>query len=221
MSIRLCFLLAVGLASSPPPSPPSTGRLTPTAGRTCSSSRPCRAATWPRRSRRPSPWATERTPTSPTSFPGCWAAARSFPSFSCCGPCSRRRKARGPCPRGCPSTPRGWTLWRRGWEVSAWLCAAKSCACCDSSGNRAYDGPVLAQAGWLGERLRAQGGRAEAELAELALEVLEYAGSSANPVFLDSVLRLQASSREAAIARLAAAVAARLAKTASESPAEW
>jgi hypothetical protein len=90
-----------------------------------------------------------------------------------------------------------------------------------NSGNRAYDGPVLAQAGWLGERLRAQGGRAEAELAELALEVLEYAGSSANPVFLDSVLRLQASSREAAIARLAGAVAARLAKTASESPAEW
>jgi len=89
------------------------------------------------------------------------------------------------------------------------------------SGKRAYDGPVLAQAGWLGERLRAQGGRAEVELAELALEVLAYAGSSANPVFLDPVLRLQASSRETAIARLAAAVAAGLAKTASGSPAEW
>jgi hypothetical protein len=89
------------------------------------------------------------------------------------------------------------------------------------SGNRAYDGPVLLQAAWLGERLRAQGGRAAAELAGLALEMLAYAESSANPVFLDAVLRLQESSRSAPIAHRAAAVAAELAKKPSVNPGEW
>jgi hypothetical protein len=89
------------------------------------------------------------------------------------------------------------------------------------SGNRAYDGAVLLQAAWLGERLRAQGGRASAELAGLALEVLSYAESSADPVFLDAVLRLRESSRSASIARRAAAVAAELAKRASANPGEW
>jgi hypothetical protein len=89
------------------------------------------------------------------------------------------------------------------------------------AGNRAYDGPVLAQAGWLSERFRAQAGQAETELAELALEVLAYASSSANPVFLDPVLRLQEGSRTACIARQAAAVAAELVKTTSGNPAEW
>ncbi|OHD25795.1 MAG: hypothetical protein A2064_05185 [Spirochaetes bacterium GWB1_66_5] len=89
------------------------------------------------------------------------------------------------------------------------------------SGNRAYDGQVLLQAAWLGERLRAQGGRAEAELAGLALEVLAYAESSAQPVFLNAVLRLQESSRSAPIAHRAAAVAAELAKGASGNPGEW
>jgi hypothetical protein len=92
------------------------------------------------------------------------------------------------------------------------------------TGDRAFDGPVLAQAGWLSERLRAQAGQAETELAELALEVLAYAGSSANPVFLEPVLLLQEGCRSAVIARRAAAVAAelaKLAKTASGNPAEW
>lgn len=89
------------------------------------------------------------------------------------------------------------------------------------SGNRSYDGAVLLQAAWLGERLKAQGGRAEAELAGLALEVLAYAESSANPVFLDAVLRLQKSSRSAPIAHRAAAVAAELVKRASGNPGEW
>jgi len=87
--------------------------------------------------------------------------------------------------------------------------------------NRSYDGAVLLQAAWLAERLKAQGGRAEAELAGLALEVLAYAESSANPVFLDAVLRLQESSRSAPIAHRAAAVAAGLVKRASGNPGEW
>jgi hypothetical protein len=89
------------------------------------------------------------------------------------------------------------------------------------AGDRAYDQPVLAQAGWLRDRLRAQAGRADAELAELALEVLAYAGSSANPVFLDPVLQLRQSSRSAPVARRAAEVAEELARTASGNPAGW
>jgi hypothetical protein len=92
------------------------------------------------------------------------------------------------------------------------------------AGNPAYDGPVLAQAGWLGERPRPQAarpGQSETELVELALEVLAYAGASANPVFLDPVLRIQESSRSAPIARRAAAVAAELARTTSGNPAGW
>jgi hypothetical protein len=89
------------------------------------------------------------------------------------------------------------------------------------AGDRAYDGPVLAQAGWLRERFLAQAGRADAELSELALEVLAYAGSSANPVFLDPVLRLKESSRSASVARRAAEVAGALARTASGNPAGW
>ncbi len=91
--------------------------------------------------------------------------------------------------------------------------------------DRSYDRLVLAQAGWLGDRFRAQAGRAEAELAELALEVLAYAGSSANPVFLDPVLRLKEGSRSTPLARRAAEVARELAevlaRTASENPAGW
>ncbi len=89
------------------------------------------------------------------------------------------------------------------------------------AGDRAYDRPVLAQAGRLCDRLRAQAGRAEAEQAELTLEVLEYAASSANPVFLDPVLRLKECSRSAPIARRAAEVAGELARTASGNPAGW
>jgi hypothetical protein len=89
------------------------------------------------------------------------------------------------------------------------------------AGDRAYDGPVLVQAGWLRDRLLAQAGRAETELAELALEVLAYAGSSANPVFLDPVLRLQECARSAPVARRASAAAAQLARTASGNPAGW
>ncbi len=92
------------------------------------------------------------------------------------------------------------------------------------AGNRAYDAAVLAQAGWLGDRLRPQAARAgqsETELVELALEVLAYAGSSGNPVFLEPVLRLQQSTRSAPIARRAAAAAGQLARTASGNPAGW
>jgi len=89
------------------------------------------------------------------------------------------------------------------------------------SGSRHYDGAVLLQMSGLGERLEAQGGRAEAELAGLALELLAYAEASADPVFLEAVLRLQAGTRSAPIARRAAAVAAELAKTASANPGEW
>jgi hypothetical protein len=96
------------------------------------------------------------------------------------------------------------------------------------AGKRAYDRPVLAQAGWLYERLRPQAlrtARADTELNELALEVLAYAGSSANPVFLDPVLRLRQRSRSAPVARLAAEVAdelaTELARTASGNPAGW
>ena len=87
--------------------------------------------------------------------------------------------------------------------------------------NRAYDPAVVAQAGWLCVRLGAQAGRADAELAELALEVLAYAGSSANPVFLDPVLRLKECTRSAPIARRAGEVASELARTVSGNPAGW
>jgi hypothetical protein len=89
------------------------------------------------------------------------------------------------------------------------------------AGDRSYDGPVLAEAGWLRERLLAQAGRADAVLAELALEVLAYAGSSANPIFLDPVLRLKACARSAPVARRAAEAAAQLARTVSGNPEEW
>jgi hypothetical protein len=89
------------------------------------------------------------------------------------------------------------------------------------AGDRAYDGPVLSQAGWLRERFLAQAGRAETELAELALEVLAYAGSSANPVFLDPVLRLKECARTAPVASRASEAAAQLARTAYGNPGGW
>jgi len=74
------------------------------------------------------------------------------------------------------------------------------------SGLGKYDRQVFAVAAGLERRMEAQEGHLEAEQAELALEVLEYALSRRNPDFLDLVLRLQEASRDKPVARKAAAV---------------
>lgn len=92
-----------------------------------------------------------------------------------------------------------------------------------SFGSAEFDRQILAQAGWCVCLLQEQQGRTDAEQGALILEILEYAGSRRNTVFLDPVLRILEATRDRTVAEKSLQTARALAgiRTVSQSREEW
>ena len=86
-----------------------------------------------------------------------------------------------------------------------------------------FDRYILEQAGWCVGLLLEQKGLTDAEQSAFLLEILEYAGSRRNAVFLDPVLRILEATRNRAVAQKAFKTARVLAsiRTASRNRGEW
>jgi hypothetical protein len=86
-----------------------------------------------------------------------------------------------------------------------------------------FDRYVLGQADWCVRLLQEQEGLTDAEQSAFLLEILEYAGSRRNAVFLDPVLRILEATRNRAVAQKAFKIARVLAsiRTASRNREEW
>jgi hypothetical protein len=92
-----------------------------------------------------------------------------------------------------------------------------------ASGSEEFDRYILGQAGWCFGLLQEQEGLTDAEQSAFLLEILEYAGSRRNTVFLDPVLRILEATRSQVVAEKAFQTARILAaiRTASRNRGEW
>lgn len=92
-----------------------------------------------------------------------------------------------------------------------------------SSGSAEFDRQILGQAGWCVRLLQEQQGLIDAEQGAFILEILEYAGSRQNTVFLDPVLRILEATRDLAVAEKSLQTARALAgiRTVSRNRGEW
>ncbi len=90
-------------------------------------------------------------------------------------------------------------------------------------GSEEFDRYVLGQAGWCVRLLQEQRGLTDAEQSAFLLEILEYAGSRRNTVFLDPVLRILEATRSRVVAEKAYQTARMLAaiRTAFRNRGEW
>jgi len=187
-------------------------------GRTRSSSRSCWKRTWTRLCRRPVLWAFGGPYVSDIISGLCGRGQEVALLFLLRAVSRPEEDPQGPGPSHCGQP--GWAG-RNGPEVGRLRLGAapRGGARSRQSENRQLRSPVLAQVGWLGDRLRPRPGGPKRSWPS-------WPGGAGvrlcqrQSVFLDPILRLKECSRSAPIARRAAEAAEELARTASGNPAE-
>jgi len=117
----------------------------------------------------------------------------------------------------------GLALLARGLEGFGLPLRRESVRVLRACGSEEFDRYILQQAGWCVRLLQEQEGLTDAEQSAFLLEILEYAGSRRNTVFLDPVLRILEATRSRVVAEKAFQAARILAavRTAFRNPGEW